>query len=278
MRPHLISYSPVALASYVIMLIEPPMQLIHSFTCTFVHPLESSIHLFMLPPIHLFMLPLIYLPTEYILITHCLSTEYESIFHYHQPITYWSLTYCQLTIYWLFINFSALSPLQDKWLKMSKSHIAVVHCKAGKGRTGVMLCSYLIFAGVQPTATEALSYFATQRTENGKGVTIPSQIRYVHYFEQFLNNKCSYPFPKQELHLEKIMLHQVPLQGMPPLTVFATTENNGAKISFAEPAILSEMDAIEFQCNEKQQIMRGDINCCFFERKKKKQKVCLLCL
>ena len=35
-------------------------------------------------------------------------------------------------------------------------------------------------------AETALQWFAAARTEDGKGVTIPSQQRYVHYFERHL--------------------------------------------------------------------------------------------
>jgi len=68
-----------------------------------------------------------------------------------------------------------------------KNNVAVVHCKAGKGRTGLVLSAYLLFAGICKTAAEALEMFGRERTSNNKGVTIPSQMRYVRYMEFYLS-------------------------------------------------------------------------------------------
>ena len=60
--------------------------------------------------------------------------------------------------------------------------------------TGLMIASYLVHVGfVQPDfesatqhAESALETFAEQRTKNKKGVTIPSQKRYVGYYQRLL--------------------------------------------------------------------------------------------
>ena len=72
--------------------------------------------------------------------------------------------------------------------------IAAVHCKAGKGRTGVMICSYLIFSRLCETSEKAFRYYARIRTKDNTGVTIPSQKRYIKYFETFLEANFCPPY------------------------------------------------------------------------------------
>ncbi|XP_072978217.1 phosphatidylinositol 3,4,5-trisphosphate 3-phosphatase and protein-tyrosine-phosphatase PTEN1 [Typha angustifolia] len=70
------------------------------------------------------------------------------------------------------------------WLSHDPQNVAVIHCMAGKGRTGLMVCAYLVYRGM--TADEALRLYATRRTTNNHGVSIPSQRRYVHYWSKIL--------------------------------------------------------------------------------------------
>ncbi|XP_075651881.1 phosphatidylinositol 3,4,5-trisphosphate 3-phosphatase and protein-tyrosine-phosphatase PTEN1 [Castanea sativa] len=72
------------------------------------------------------------------------------------------------------------------WLSSDPKNIVVVHCMAGKGRTGLMVCAYLVYTGM--TADAALQLYADRRTTNNEGVSIPSQRRYVGYWESILSS------------------------------------------------------------------------------------------
>jgi phosphatidylinositol-3,4,5-trisphosphate 3-phosphatase/dual-specificity protein phosphatase PTEN len=75
------------------------------------------------------------------------------------------------------------------YLLQDPDNVVGIHCKAGKGRTGMLICSFLVFKGY--SARDALGIFADQRTHNSKGVTIPSQIRYVYYLEELLRPRAA---------------------------------------------------------------------------------------
>lgn len=51
-----------------------------------------------------------------------------------------------------------------------------------------MISALLLYSGVCQTADDALTLFGQRRTHNAKGVTIPSQQRFVRYFEALLRH------------------------------------------------------------------------------------------
>lgn len=70
-----------------------------------------------------------------------------------------------------------------------------VHCKGGQGRTGTMICAWLLYSGQVSTAKEALEIFYKRRTSDESyargcriGPSVPSQLRIIHSFDQLLKS------------------------------------------------------------------------------------------
>lgn len=71
----------------------------------------------------------------------------------------------------------------DEFVGNDKQNVVGIHCKAGKGRTGIMICCYLLYSKLFLNSYEAMRYYGFMRTKNKKvqndniycqGVTIPS--------------------------------------------------------------------------------------------------------
>lgn len=75
-----------------------------------------------------------------------------------------------------------------KGSKEQGQRVVVVHCKAGKGRSGTMACSYLI-SQEGWKMEDALQRFTERRMRVGfgSGVSIPSQLRWVRYVDRWTN-------------------------------------------------------------------------------------------
>ena len=54
------------------------------------------------------------------------------------------------------------------YLNRNPDGLCAIHCKAGKGRTGVMIVCYMIFTGICNNSQEALDIFAQKRTVDSK--------------------------------------------------------------------------------------------------------------
>lgn len=75
----------------------------------------------------------------------------------------------------------------DSWMEADPANVVVVHCKGGKGRTGVVIAAYLGFKRLFTRAEDAMMQFALKRfsgagEDDEVGITNPSQRRYVLYF------------------------------------------------------------------------------------------------
>ncbi|XP_052277815.1 phosphatidylinositol 3,4,5-trisphosphate 3-phosphatase TPTE2-like isoform X2 [Dreissena polymorpha] len=87
-----------------------------------------------------------------------------------------------------------------KFLSQHPENVVAIHCKGGKGRTGTMICTWLVECGNFDEAQDSLDYFGDRRTDLDEGSTFqgvetPSQSRYVGYFG-IVKNKLNGRLPK----------------------------------------------------------------------------------
>ena len=50
-------------------------------------------------------------------------------------------------------------------------NVVVIHCLAGKGRTGTVICCYLLYSGRFNNVNDALSYYGKKRF-HGEGLSV----------------------------------------------------------------------------------------------------------
>jgi protein-tyrosine phosphatase len=101
----------------------------------------------------------------------------------------------------------------DHWLSQDPQNVIAVHCKNGRGRTGVAIAAYLLYKRVVTDPDEALKYFNRKRSVVGEGVTIPSQKRYVKYIEMISSHQIpiSLVHAPKRVRLHKLILRPVPV-------------------------------------------------------------------
>lgn len=84
----------------------------------------------------------------------------------------------------------------DDYIKQDENNIVVMHCKFGKGRSGILSVGYLvIYKGMQQTDAEKLFTVKRMKPGFGPGICITSQKRYVDYCTLYRDNGMFYqPF------------------------------------------------------------------------------------
>ncbi|KAL8116241.1 hypothetical protein AgCh_022662 [Apium graveolens] len=114
------------------------------------------------------------------------------------------------------------------WLKLDIENVVVVHCKAGMARTGLMISSLLLFLKFFPTAEESIDCFNQKRCLDAKGLVLPSQIRYVKYFERVLTFSSGEYLPGHRCMLRGLRLHRCPYWIRPSISI---SDHNGVLFS-----------------------------------------------
>ncbi|GAM27099.1 hypothetical protein SAMD00019534_102740 [Acytostelium subglobosum LB1] len=85
------------------------------------------------------------------------------------------------------------------WLSEHEDNVVAIHCKAGKGRTGTCIASYLalltklnepdIFYGSDSILSTTVNFFSSMRSISASCVNVPSQRRYIGYYISYLKGE-----------------------------------------------------------------------------------------
>jgi hypothetical protein len=100
-----------------------------------------------------------------------------------------------------------------EYLDAQPVRVVAIHCKAGKGRTGLMACCLMmrLDEALFGDADAAVKQYGEARTKDGKGLTHRSQIRYVQYYAR-LQKEMGGRLPEgggPRIHLMSVMLHHI---------------------------------------------------------------------
>lgn len=110
------------------------------------------------------------------------KSSFQRILHFpfddHNPPPFQNVLFCIVDI--------------ARWLRADPRNVAGIHCKAGKGRTGLIITMLMTYVRMWDRSEDALRYYATVRTKNQKGVTIASQQRWVFMFENYVLMRDAY--------------------------------------------------------------------------------------
>ena len=162
------------------------------------------------------------------------------------------------------------------FLDEDPNNIVAVHSKAGKGRAGTFICCLLMFMRVFDTADECLQYYGMMRMESGKGVTVPSQIRYVEYFEKILKYNMRYPLKFIRKCFVKIRMFTIPMFQKKYMTSFSIDNSGFTFNSGKQKHIVNEENSavLDFIIDNLL-IVEGDVQVVFYRNHMlgKKEKI-----
>ncbi|XP_068777150.1 tensin-2 isoform X2 [Struthio camelus] len=98
----------------------------------------------------------------------------------------------------------------EGWLRAHPQHVAVLHCKGGKGKTGVIVAAYMHYSKISASADQALGTLTMRKfcEEKVASALQPSQRRYIDYFSGLLSGSI-------KMNSNTLFLHHVLVPALP---------------------------------------------------------------
>jgi len=121
----------------------------------------------------------------------------------------------------------------SSWLLKDRQNVALIHCDSGRGRTGLMVCAYLLKTGAVATLHDAIRKFVRKRNRqlfefcgpDRSHVLFlsPSQLRWLQYYasyHQYLSAATKQRLrslgQSKSLSLRRLVLHCYPREALGP--------------------------------------------------------------
>ncbi|UIZ27742.1 hypothetical protein KXD40_005694 [Peronospora effusa] len=152
----------------------------------------------------------------------------------------------------------------ENWLQADDKNLAAIHCLTGKGRTGTVIACYLAWVGQFSNAMESLEYVAEQRQTSVEKLTIPSQRRYIQYFNNVMEGVKPRSSP---LLLRRIIINTIPVFGERRVLEQAkdTSTDDGSETVEVEGEALTSLAAVagaEEKANDDELVETIEKGCC----------------
>ncbi|XP_064354797.1 tensin-2 isoform X2 [Dromaius novaehollandiae] len=98
----------------------------------------------------------------------------------------------------------------EGWLRAHPQHVAVLHCKGSKGKTGVIVAAYMHYSKISASADQALGTLTMRKfcEEKVAAALQPSQRRYISYFSGLLSGGI-------KMNSDTLFLHHVVVPALP---------------------------------------------------------------
>nr|XP_020448304.1 tensin-2-like isoform X2 [Monopterus albus] len=104
----------------------------------------------------------------------------------------------------------AMCKAMEIWLTSDPNNVVVLHCKGNKGKTGVIVASYMHYSKISSGADQALTTLAMRKFCEDKVSSSlqPSQNRYIYYFGGLLSGTI-------KMNSGPLFLHQILIPSLP---------------------------------------------------------------